>query len=582
MASNRNMTNWSWPSSSVVLGLLIYPYSAVCAFESAPPNSEWLEVNRSLRLSSELGREAARHEGTAGLDLSAPPALRVAQTISPETDRSAVQSGKSESRGAFPSEPLSAPVESEIGKRFLNSQALGRERAAILIGLNGGKKSTTLVGENVSSVIQRNEGQSAILKLDEAITACVAHSNEIAGAQARSKAAGYFANAAASAYLPHVDIVGKTGEEQSSPSSITDPTTTQKVPSDTHRYREAAVKITQALVDVPAVFEYARQSSIEKSSHEAYLGTQARVTLEAISSYFRLIETRIAQIHASEYESSLKALLEWITTRSGAGASSPADRDRVRARVVGAKAKTIEAQALLEAARVQFRRLSSLEPTSIDIPDSLLPDIPADVESGMKMALDNNRELRSAVHDTEAVRHEGSGKKSQFLPKLGLQYTDTRVFNAGGVAANPSIYGTSATQHDRRILLVASINLFSGGDDLNQARALAEKKIESQYRVSEIRRRLDEAVRINYETLTTIGKRIDAVREEVDANQKVANAFNEQLVLANRPLLDVLDAFQRLYESKVELNRLVIAEATVSHQLLFNIGVLNEPPQTRN
>ncbi len=57
-------------------------------------------------------------------------------------------------------------------------------------------------------------------------------------------------------------------------------------------------------------------------------------------------------------------------------------------------------------------------------------------------------------------------------------------------------------------------------------------------------------------------------------------AFQAQLVGGNRPLLDVLDAYQRLHTSRVELATLVIGEAQnhvrVAH-LTGRLGGYAEP-----
>jgi outer membrane protein, adhesin transport system len=59
----------------------------------------------------------------------------------------------------------------------------------------------------------------------------------------------------------------------------------------------------------------------------------------------------------------------------------------------------------------------------------------------------------------------------------------------------------------------------------------------------------------------------------------VVAAFNEQLFATNRQLLDVLDAYQRLYQSKVDLTNLVVTEAQVRLQVSHLLGLLPNAPQ---
>ena len=43
-----------------------------------------------------------------------------------------------------------------------------------------------------------------------------------------------------------------------------------------------------------------------------------------------------------------------------------------------------------------------------------------------------------------------------------------------------------------------------------------------------------------------------------EGNRKVVEAFRAQLVGGNRPLLDVLDAYQRLHQSRLDLAQVLI------------------------
>lgn len=451
--------------------------------------------------------------------------------------------------------------------------ALGRQRSAILTQLNGGSRIVPI--REGARPYKRDRMAGEAVDLQGAVASSQAYSNEIAGAAARSDAAARFSDAAAgAAFLPRLDIQDKKGRETSTPSAITDPITGKKVPSDVHQMRDTVVQLTQPLLDVPAIYEYRRQRAVEMASIETLADSRERVTFQAVNAYLRLIEARIAQIITGEYEANLKQLLERIALRAAAGASSVTDSDRVRGRVVGAKASIIETQALLEAARVHFRRLTGLDPATVEIPDVLLPDMPSDIENALSQAFENNRELRAAMNDTEAVRLEQKSKLGRFLPRLEFHYTDVRIYNAGGIAANDPSIGSSPTQRDKRAMIVLNFNLLNGGSDLNQARGLAGKSEESRLRAAEIQRQLEERIYINFETLITVKDRIDAVREEVEVNEKVVAAFGEQLVLANRSLLDVLDAMQRLNDSKMLLNRLIVAEATASYQLLNNLGAI--------
>jgi outer membrane protein TolC len=61
--------------------------------------------------------------------------------------------------------------------------------------------------------------------------------------------------------------------------------------------------------------------------------------------------------------------------------------------------------------------------------------------------------------------------------------------------------------------------------------------------------------------LEASGQRYSAVRDELESNAKVVAAFRAQMLGSNRSLLEVLDAFQRLHQSRLDLTQSLVSEA---------------------
>ena len=77
-----------------------------------------------------------------------------------------------------------------------------------------------------------------------------------------------------------------------------------------------------------------------------------------------------------------------------------------------------------------------------------------------------------------------------------------------------------------------------------------------------------------FSVIDSINPRFDSTRTELESNRRVVDAFREQLFAANRSLLDVLDAYQRLYQSKVDLTTLLVSETRTKLQLAHLSGRL--------
>jgi outer membrane protein TolC len=109
--------------------------------------------------------------------------------------------------------------------------------------------------------------------------------------------------------------------------------------------------------------------------------------------------------------------------------------------------------------------------------------------------------------------------------------------------------------------VVLSVPLVNGGADLAQVRASTTRRNELQAKASNVERKLSLELETAYANLEASAQRYAAVRDELEANAKVVAAFKAQMLGSNRSLLEVLDAFQRLHQSRLDLTQSLVSEA---------------------
>jgi outer membrane protein, adhesin transport system len=454
---------------------------------------------------------------------------------------------------------------------------LGKERARLLAVMN---KSLTVELPPVEFTELPVDGSARErnLSLFDATALALGYSNEVASSAAHLDMSDYLATASLGPLLPHVDLRYNSGREYSNPSALTRLPLNQREPYDTHHRTDSQVFIRQTLMDLPSYFELQRQNLLLKSAEHSLNNIQERVAYDTLVSFMNLIQLRLAVVIAENYEVELKKLLEYVSARAEAGGSTQADMQRVKGRVINARSTVIEARGAYESGLVEFRRLTGIVPSSIAIPENLLPMLPKSFEVAMADAVQNNQELQAALRDMESVVPERRSILGKYAPKFDIELSAISTYNAEGIAGSDPIPNSTVypEQNDRRAMFVVSWNLLNGGADRMQSKALESKRQEYEYHAKEIQRRLEESLRINFNVLHTVGGRIDGVTQEMESNDLVVAAFNEQLFAANRSLLDVLDAYQRQYNSRTELTRLLISEATAGLQMLRNMGRLQE------
>ena len=371
----------------------------------------------------------------------------------------------------------------------------------------------------------------------------LAYSLEVEAARQRLETFGHTRDAARGALLPRADLrlaVGKGALVSSEP--------------HLHLQRqEYTATLRQALIDEPARRELIRQRVLTDSAELQLGGASSNALLESAGAWLAVLQSRVSVQLGIEYTSLLDELSRYITERAAAGGASPADRERVRGRVANVRASMADTNAALKVATRNLNRLTGAVPVSISLsfPASEF-SVPAAREGALEVALLQNFELLAARAEVVAAEVEGDIARSRFLPRLELELTHSRTTNSGG---------QENFSRDSRGMVVLNVPLANGGTDLSQVRASTSRRNELQAKASNVERKLTLELETAYANLEAAAQRFNAVREELDANAKVVAAFRAQMLGSNRSLLEVLDAFQRLHQSRLDLTQSLVSEA---------------------
>lgn len=409
-------------------------------------------------------------------------------------------------------------------------------------------------------VLRAREVRRGLMPLDVAVTMGVAESVDARIAQAQKEGQDATNRAAWRQLGPKLDYRYAEGEAEYT--AVTGPTPRM-------RRGDQSVTLRQPLFDWSTLQEALRQERNAEAAGLVRQNAESLAALEVANIYLATLQSRLIMGYTEEYEALLRKLLQFMTDRATAGGASPADLERVRARVENIRAAISENRAGLVTNLTQFVRLVGRLPERMEIPRALTAPLPGDEQRAIGTALDRNYELRAARSYAEAAGYERSAARGRLIPRLDLEV---------GRAENRNPSGTTGLQVDERALVIVSWNLFNSGVDIAQAQAVAARRTEFMLRVENSERRLRQQLESSYSVLDSVRVRFEAVREEVIANRKVVDAFNEQLFATNRQLLDVLDAYQRFYQSKVDLTNLLVTEAQVQMQVAHLLADLYPAP----
>jgi adhesin transport system outer membrane protein len=382
------------------------------------------------------------------------------------------------------------------------------------------------------------------------------NSLEVDAARQRLASFGFVRDAARGALLPRADVRLADGRGR----------LTSVEPTVTLPRREVTVTMRQALVDEPARNELQRQRKLVGSSEEQLENVISSTLLESSNAFLVAMQASIAVRLGVEYETMLAELMRYIGERADAGGSSKADLQRVRSRVANTRTSQADAGAALKVAVRNLARLTGSTPTVIQLglvtPGFVLP---ANAMLASDMAARQNHELLAARIEADAVQSERDIHRARFLPRLDLEVSHTRAVNSAGL---------DSLTRDTKAMVIMNISLLNGGTDLAQMRAAGARAQEMESRAGNVERKLVQEIESAYANLDAADQRFRSVREELDANTTVVAAFRAQMVGANRPLLDVLDAYQRLHQSRLDLMQVLVSETQNQLRVAHLTGTL--------
>jgi outer membrane protein TolC len=332
-----------------------------------------------------------------------------------------------------------------------------------------------------------------------------------------------------------------------------------------HVRTDGSAVIIQPLFDPVSIAGVARDQQIARGAQSRRRSTEVNVSFEAVTNYFDLLAARLALDLALKHQTQMNKLLDYMAKRAQLGGASEADFERVRAVTLSAKRAVIDAKGELDAALSAMQRISGVTAVQIAAPDKLYLDIPEDADVAFVQMVRRNPELKSAFLQIKAAHEDAVAAAARAAPKINLEMGRYQSQNASGA------HGTTV---DSRLMIVGSISL-GAGTEAFQALSQSAHVSELKHRYASALRAAKERLRTAYLSRQNISDQRAVAWQEFASNTKVADAFDEQLFSANRSLIDVLDTYQKFYQSKLNIVRISIAQIKLGYQIKQIIGDLS-------
>ncbi len=403
------------------------------------------------------------------------------------------------------------------------------------------------------------------MSLQDAVSQAIATNPDIGIVASNREAVDQELRQARGLYLPQIDAAAGAGI-----ASYNDSTSRLRGGDTESTYRrESSITLQQRIFDgFEAGATVEREMARVESAANRVLENSEVLALEAIGAYMEVLRTRDLVSLAQDNIAYNRQVLDAMQARLAGGGGSQADVDQTQARVARAQNTLVEAFQDMRIAEALYTRIvGSFPGNELTYPEFPAASLPGDLEEAVQLAVRNNPTTRIFEADVRTAEAEIELAEVPMYPSVTLEaqteYND----------------GTSALdtyEFNNQVMLRVRWNLFRGGID----RAARQ---EALFRLTESKNRRYRSVLQSQREMRTSWFELEASRDSIvaledarDFNRLTLQAYEQQFEVAQRTLLDVLDAENELFVSEGQLITAQTNEQLASYRILAVGGVLLE------
>ncbi|MDB5707089.1 MAG: hypothetical protein JWN66_4205 [Sphingomonas bacterium] len=341
--------------------------------------------------------------------------------------------------------------------------------------------------------------------------------------------------------LPGVNLTsGYTENVLDSAPSITSP----------DRQLTAATTLSLPVFNGGAVKNSVRAAETRVDAGQLNLrGTEADLFTNVVGAYMDVIRDEAI---VSLNEQNVKVLdvnLQASKDRFQVGDLTRTDVAQSDARLAVARSQLQSAQARLISSRESYIRLVGTPPGELEVPPEL-PNLPADPNAAVDVALKNNPTLLAAQKSRDAAGFDIDVARAGRLPRVSV--------NVGGNYYNylesvGTVVGLPNSGSAGTVGVGVTVPLFQGGRPAAQVRQAQERRAQANEQVTETERGVISEARSAYAVWKSSLEVIASSEVAVNANKLSLEGVRAENSVGNRTILDILNAEQELLNSQVTL-----------------------------
>ncbi len=304
-----------------------------------------------------------------------------------------------------------------------------------------------------------------------------------------------------------------------------------------------------AVVSQPVFSGFSTVNSVKaadraiKAAQNNLSNVEQSILLEASTAYLDVLQNRAIVELQKNNEELLKKKLEETQERFKVGEVTRTDVSQAEARHSQAISDRIASEGNLQASVATYIELIGQEPNDLSEPVEMINYLPASYDEALNLALKNNYSIKEAQHLYASKGYEVYANTGALFPTISLD---------GSIGRNKAEQGEiDTTTENAEWGVNLSIPLYAGGATRAKIRQSKYQKWQAQEGVLEAKRAVKASVLSAWEYMKSNESQLKAIEDQIKANTIALEGVQKEEALGNRTILDVLDSYQELLNSKV-------------------------------
>lgn len=403
------------------------------------------------------------------------------------------------------------------------------------------------------------------MSLQEAVQQAIATNPDIGIVASNREAVDQELRQARGLYLPQIDVAAGVGV-----ASYND-FTSRSSGGDTEETfrRESSITLQQRLFDgFEAGATVEREMARVESAASRVLENSEVLALDAIGAYLEVLRQRDLVRLAEDNVAYHSQVLDAQRSRLEGGGGSEADVDQTEARSSRARNTLIEQlQDLRISEAIYTRIVGSFPGNDLSYPEFPAASLPGDLDEAVQLAVRNNPTTKIFEADVRTAEAEVELSEVPLYPAVTLE---------AQTEYNDGTSSLDTYEFNNQLMVRVRWNLFRGGIDRAARQEALFRLTESKNRRYRSVLESQQEMRRSWFELEAARDSIEALEDARDFNRSTLGAYEQQFEVAQRTLLDVLDAENELFTAEGQLITAQTNEQLASYRILAVGGVLLE------